>query len=209
MPRAPYCRRLCFLAPPKWLPRSHPTLTPGMFFLGLEQFGPSNSSRLRWNSHGSAEQFFPAQFLTLIKQLYGPVPQPTHDHFAIHQTQPLVLCIDLKPTPLPTYTVQSLLTTRSSSQFKTSFRFQTPLRCASTELCAPTLNPPLSAGKNVCFRYWLPPAKSLIPAKRISLTNPPCKSPSPRSTRPLPCRNHPIITSTPTSPIPPPTSTSA
>src|SRR6266849_10807646 len=90
-----------FLCPPKFLPDSSSSLPPWMVLLWLDQLRPAHSSWFWFHSLRSFRQFFPKQFLVLIKQLHDSASKLAHDHFPIHQTQPFMLSINLKPPPIP------------------------------------------------------------------------------------------------------------
>src|SRR6266849_1105303 len=101
MPRPLEHHSARFFRPPKFLSGSSSSLPPRMVFLRLDPLGPAHSSWFWFHSLRSFRQFFPKQFLVLIKQLHDSASKLAHDHFAIHQTQSFVLSINVKPPPIP------------------------------------------------------------------------------------------------------------
>jgi hypothetical protein len=154
-----------------------------------------NLHRLIFLSQGPPGQFPPFQFPAPIHQLHTPIPQGPHNHLAPHQIQGLVLPpVDTNGRHKPP---SSRLTTRSSSQLNTSSRLRGTARCTSTGLAATRANHRWNAGKYSPSKNRLALSRSLIPARRISLTSRSCSTPFIRSTRPLACGLFASFNSTP------------
>jgi len=90
MPLSLHRRPSRFFGLPKFLPDRHSVLAPRMFRLGLEQLYSAHPSRLWSFSNRTSGQFFPYQFLALIKQLHRPrvTDRIKYSHLGSIQMQP-------------------------------------------------------------------------------------------------------------------------
>src|SRR5450759_3838504 len=84
------------IIPPHAHPKPPPQMIRRRWLHRCWRFHPLRLGRLVHRSFG---QCSPLQLLSLIHQLHPAIPQRPHNHFAPHQTQRLVLSIQLIPLP--------------------------------------------------------------------------------------------------------------